>query len=310
MPDVTGVHIPQALNNFSLFYRNPSYVAGVFAPKMPVSKESDKYYIYGKEHFQIGPAKRADKALTQEITYSLSTDTYFCEEYGYHEMISDRERGNADDVLSMDIDTTEHLVETLTLDKEYQIANMILSATNPQWGSFASTHIINLAAAWADPSNADPRTNIYYAKKIVFKDARKPANRIGIPTDVAFALALVDNLDELRKYTDPNLLTDSGIPAKFFGLEVSECQSSYNASPDGEADNMLSTWGNNVVVAYVAPNGLGRKTLTFAATFTSRDFRVRKWREEPRESDCIEATHCFDSKIVAPACGFVFLNAI
>lgn len=308
MPGTTAVHIDRGLSDFSIAYRNPSYVADVISPIVNVSKESDRYYIYGKENFRIPPALRRDKAETKEITYSLSSDSYLCEEYGFHELISDRERANSDDALRPELDTTEHLTECLLLDREYRVANSILDSTNPQWGSYSTTHFANLLAAWDDKAAADPRADFYYAKFQVFVDSRKDANNIFLPVEAAFRLAQMEQVDELRKYTDPGLLTNSGLPPVVWGLKVNECQSTYDKAPEGNAASFAETWGNNVVIAYINPNPIGLKTLTFALSFQAREFRVKKWREEKRESDVLEVTHIYDSKIVAPACGFVYTN--
>jgi hypothetical protein len=280
------------------------------SPAVTVTKESDRYFVYGKEHFKIPPALRADKAETTEITFSLSSDSYLCDEYGYHELVSDRERGNADDALRPDIDATEHLTECLLLDREYRVANLILDNTNAQWGDLADTHFSNLANDWDNRDTADPRSDLYAAKYQIFVDSRKKANTIFIPTEVAFQLAQMGQMDELRKYTDPGLLTDSGLPPKLFGLKVIECESTYDNSGEGEAADFAETWGNNVVICFINPNPVSLKTLTFSLTFQSRPFEVRKWREEKRRSDVVEDTHIYDTKIVAPACGFVYTNVM
>lgn len=310
MPTISAVHIDRALSNLSLYYRNASYCADVISPAVNVAKESDKYFIYGKENFKIPPALRQDKAETEEITYSLSTDSYFCEEYGYHELISDRERANSDDALRPDIDATEHITECLLLDREYRVSSLILDSTNTQWGAYSTTHFSNLALAWDDKAAADPRGDFYYAKFQIFLDSRRQASHVFLPVEIAYRLAQMDQVDELRKYTDPGLLTNSGLPPMIWGLKVIECQSTYDRAFEGLAPAFTETWGTNVVFAFINPNPMGLKTLTFALSFQARAFEVRKWREEKRRSDAIEVTHLYDSHIVAPACGFVYTNAI
>lgn len=308
MPSIGAVHIDKALSNISLFYRNASYCADVIAPAVNVAKESDKYYVYGKENFRIPPALRADKAETKEIAYSLSNESYFCEEYGYHELVSDRERGNSDDALRPDIDATEHLTECLLLDREYRVSNLILDSTNAQWGDYSSTHFMNLGAQYDDKAGADPRGDFYYAKFQIFLDSRKVASHAFLPVEIAYQMAQMDQVDELRKYTDAGLLTDSGLPPKVWGLKIVECASTYDRAAEGNVASFSETWGNNMVIAFINPNMMGLKTLTFALTFQTRAFEVRRWREEKRRSDVLETTHVYDSKIVSAPCGFVYTN--
>lgn len=309
MPSVSAVHIDRALSNLSLFYRNPSYVADIITPTVNVKKESDKYFVYGRENFRVPPTLRADKSETKEMSYALSTDSYFTENYGLHALVSDRERQNSDDALRPDYDTTELLTEALLLDREYRTANLILDSTNSQWGTYSTTHFMSLGAAYDDRSTADFRYDITYAKNIVFIDSRMMPNTLFLPVEGAFIIQQLDQVDELRKYTDSNLLTDSGLPAKVFGLKVYETQSTYDTSMEGDSPTYSETWGNNMVIAFINPNPIGLKTLTFGICFQSKAFQTKKWREEKRESDCIEVTHAYDEKIVAPACAFVYTNA-
>lgn len=310
MPGVSGVHIDRALSNLSLYYKNVGLVADVISPTVRVVHESDKYFVYGRENFRMPPSIRADRSETKEITYSLSTATYFCEEYGYHELISDRERANSDEALRPDIDTTEHLTDCLQLDKEYRIANNILNSSSGQWGDYSSTHFQSLAYAWDDKDQADPRSDIYHAKYMVFVDSRRQASDMMLPVQVSYMLAQMAQVDELRKYTDPGLVTNSGIPTVLWGLRIHECQSSYDSSLEGVNPSFSETWGNNVVIFYRNPAPISLKTLTFAVTLTSRPFEVRKWREEKKRCDCIETTHIWDARIIAPACGFVYTTTV
>lgn len=311
MPSTSAVHVDRALSNISVFYKNPSYVADVISPPVNVVKESDKYFVYGTEHFRIPPALRRDKSETQEVTYSLSTDSYYCEEYGLHEKISDRERANSDSALRPEIDATEHLTEIMHLDREYRVSNLILDNTNSQWGNYASTHFESLAAAWDDKATAEPRNDFYHGKLVVFADSRKMPNTVFLPVEVAFQLAQIDQVDELRKYTDPGLMLDSGIPQKIWGLNVKECASTYESQDEGSTTIIRDeTWGNNIVIAYINPTPMSLKTQTFSLTMLNRNYQVKRWREEKIECDVIEATTIYDTKIVAPACGFVYTNVM
>lgn len=311
MPSTTAVHVDRALSNISVFFKNPSYAADRLSPPVNVNKESDKYFVYGTEHLRIPPTLRRDKSMTREVTYSISLDSYYCEEYGLHELVSDRERENSDEALRPDIDCTEHITEVLLLDREYRVANLVLDSTNTQWGAYAATHFENLAADWDDKAGADPRGNIYHAKLVVFADARRPANTMFIPTEVAYQLAQLEQVDELRKYTDPGLLTDSGLPPNVWGLTTVECQSTYESQAEGATTVVRDeTWGNNLVIAYINPNPVSLKTQTFSLTMQKRPFEVRKWREEKIKCDLIEITHLYDTKLIAPACGFVYTNVM
>lgn len=310
MPGYTGVHIDRALTNVSLYYRNESYIADKLAPQVPVSKWSDKYFVYGRENFRIPVALRAARSETREIQWSLSTDSYYCEEYGFHSLIDNRERQNQDEPIDIDADTAEYLTEMTMLDYEYRVANTVLDNTNPQWGAYASTHFGNLSAAWDDVVGADPRSVFIFVKWLIFRDSRRRANQAFIPVEVSMQLQQMDQIEELRKYTDPNLLTDGGLPQKLWGLHVNECASSYNNAEEGATDTYAETFGTNIVVTHTNPGRIGRKSLTFMLTFQVQPPETRRWKEEKKKSDAIEVTRAYDVKLVAPACGYVIANTM
>jgi len=292
-------------------YRNNDFVGERLAPAVTVVKESDLYYVYGRQNFRLPASLRPDKTPTMEIGWSMSTDNYRCEEYGYHTMVSDRERENADEPLSIEADANLYLTDSLLLDKEVKTADAILDNTNPEWGNYASTHFSNLDADWDDRANADVRSDFYYARFVIFRDSRKTANQVFLPVEVSYRLAQMEQIDELRKYTDPGLVTNSGLPPTVFGLKVNECQSSYDAAQEGDTGpDFTETFGNNVIITYTKPGKPGLRDLTFATTLVNKPFRTVRWREAKLDADAIQVTHRYDVKIVAPACGFVFTNTI
>jgi len=309
MPAYTGVHIDRALTNVSIFYRNASYIADEVSPPVQVRKESDKYFVYDRSHFRVPATFRADKDEASFIQYGVSDETYFCEEYALAIRVSDRERGNSDEPLRPDMDATECVTEVLLLDREIRVAGEVLDSTN--YGSYAATHFANLTLDWDDIVGATPRQDIYHAKYAVWRDSRKQATHIILPVEVSYRLAQMEQIDELRKYTDPGLLTDSGLPKVLWGLKVLEAQATYDVSVEGAtAESFSECWGTNVVVFHKNPGTIGIRTLTFSITMQSQPFQTRKWREENRKSDVMEVSHRYDTKIVAAPCAMVLTSTI
>jgi len=118
MPNLNAVHIDRALTNVSVRYSNPAYVGETMFPVVPVKKESDKYFVYGKEHYVQHGTLRADGAEANEFNWTVSTDTYSCEEYALKVPVTDREKSNADSPISPEIDATEMLTDAIKLDWE------------------------------------------------------------------------------------------------------------------------------------------------------------------------------------------------
>jgi len=79
MPDISMVHVDQALTNVSIAYHNAQFIADQVFQPIPVSKQSNKYFIYSKGPLPHMDDARRPGARANEINWTLSTDTYFAE---------------------------------------------------------------------------------------------------------------------------------------------------------------------------------------------------------------------------------------
>src|SRR3970282_143172 len=90
-------HIDVALSNFAVKFRNPSYVSDQVMTRVPVQRQSDKYWRFGTEQLQaLVDDLRAPGAAAQRVSQALSADTYFAEDHALERLITDEERGNFD----------------------------------------------------------------------------------------------------------------------------------------------------------------------------------------------------------------------
>lgn len=108
MPQVSEVHVDAALTNLSVGYRNPAFISDLLAPVVGVRKQFDRYYVYDSEReaFRSTNDRRAPGAEANEVDFSLSTDSYSCEDHALTSVIPDEERENADPPIQPSIDRT------------------------------------------------------------------------------------------------------------------------------------------------------------------------------------------------------------
>lgn len=303
----TGVHVSRILTEFSQRYRNIAYVADRVAPPVPVQHETDLYWIYGLEGFIRENLVVADGSPPHFANWSISTDTYRVERYAIADLVTDRARANADDPLRPELDTTEILTERLLLDREARVAQATTD-TNV----LPAEHVFNANLALDNPDTADVRQWLFSARTKIFQSARNLANTVVIPVAVGFQLARTALIDELRKYTDPTLVTAGGLPPSLFGLQVLEAGVGYIAGPERAvaARPFTEVWGANILVAFVNPTIVGLKTNTFALTFRKQEVLARKWRDEQRLGDVIELSLMEAVKIISPYAGYLIQNTM
>jgi hypothetical protein len=103
-----NVHIDQILTQISVAWPNNGLVGENLFPSVPVRKQSDKYYVFGREAWLVENDVRAPGTAANEITgFQLSTDTYYAQEHSLQLPVTDEERWNSDSPLAPDRDAAE-----------------------------------------------------------------------------------------------------------------------------------------------------------------------------------------------------------
>jgi len=306
-PTLTDVHIDTPLSNVSIKYQNALYVAEKLFPAVTVNKESDKYFKYGKEDFRIYKALRADGAEAQEVDWSVSTDSYSCDEYALSKLVTDRMRDNADNPLKPDIDTTEYLTNMILLQLENKIMSIATDTNN-----YASGHYETLSGTdqWDDYENSDPRKTISDAKSVIAKKIGQDPNTIIVGKEVHEKLKYHPKILDAIKYTNLGVATVDLLKQLFEVDNYYVAGALYETATEGQTSSLNYLWGKNLIVAYVAPN-VGLKVLTFGVTFRKTGYRrVKKWREEKRNGDMIEVADLFVPKVVCSDAAYLLKSVV
>ena len=131
-PTAGDVHVNTPLTQISIAYlqNQDQFVAASVCPVIPVSKQSDRYYVYNRgDFFRDQMQKRAPGTPAASTGYRLdNTPTYFCDVWAEAKPIPDQLRGNADAVLNMDRDATEFLSQQALIRREKIFAANLFAA--------------------------------------------------------------------------------------------------------------------------------------------------------------------------------------
>ena len=300
--NVRDWHIDAALSNFSRGYRNSGYIADTLFPVIPVKNESDKYYIWGIEAYRRILALRADKTVSKEVGFGLTSATYSCEEYALKAKLSDRERANQDNQMDLERRKVENVTDLILLDREMR-AFSLASAT----GTFANS---TPSPKWNAGTSEDPIKDILTARD-VFRAAaygRYP-NTIVLPPAVLSALQKSAVLRTALGYTEFGIITLEMLRRVFLIDNVLVPLAMYNDAAEGAADDMDDIWETTVGLYYVAPS-VGLETQTMGMTFRQRDLQVGTWREPSTACDIYEPSLIEDVKVVDATCGYLLTAVI
>jgi hypothetical protein len=121
-PTPGDVHVNTPLTQISIAYlqSQDQFVAAQVCPVIPVTKQSDRYYVYNRgDFFRDQMQRRAPGTPAASVGYRLdNTPTYFADVWGEAKPIPDQLRGNADAVLNMDRDAVEFLSQQALIRRE------------------------------------------------------------------------------------------------------------------------------------------------------------------------------------------------
>lgn len=303
-PTGTGnTHIDAVLTQISLDFPTTNLVGEALFPTVKVRKQSDKYYVFGRETWLPETSDyRAPGTEANEIPgFKVSLDTYYAQEHALQIAVTDEERENVDSPLSPDRDGTELVTSKILLGREVAMKNLVTNTAN-----YASGLSITLSgtAQWSDYTNSDPIANWRTGMRAIHAKVFQEPNLAVIPYQVMSVLEDHPDIIERIKYSERAILTPE-IIASVFGIQrviipgTAIGSGAVGVSGFGVTAGYL--WGKDVLMAWV-PARAGLRTPAFAYEFVwgygSQAMVTERWREANRKSDVIRVSRRYDLKLV------------
>jgi len=301
-----NVHIDNVLTQISVAWPNNGLVGENLFPMVPVAKQSDKYYVFGREGWLVENDLRAPGTEANEITgLALSTDTYYAQEHSLQLPVTDEERWNADSPLAPDRDATDLVTSKIWLGREKAMKDLATTAANY---SSSNTTTLSGTAQWNDYVNSDPISNLRTGKAAIHAKIFTEPNVGIIPYQVMTVLEDHPDFIERIKYSERGIVSSDLIGA-VIGLPKIVIPGVGIASTNlGQPIAVGYLWGKDVIMAWVPPRP-GLKIPAFAYEFGWRGNPggqvqyVDRWREERRKSDLVRVCRYYDVKLVAQGDG-------
>lgn len=302
MPLISQVRQNRVLTNISVDYNPGNYISGEVLPRVPVAQESDIYYVYDFSGFGAPETLREPRSRYNQIDWTVSTDTYFAQEYGLEQPIDDRERRNSVGLLDLERDSTRILTSNLLNARERRVANLVKATASYPAGHSVT---LTLAAKWTDPAS-DPLGDMSRARTAI-----QQASGL-TPTDAVIGYNVLEALmihpDMVAFAGEGNLVTEDIIARVFRLQRVHVGSVLYNTAAEGQAVTLGDIWANDVVVFHRAP-APALRTPSFGYQFVAADFRTFTYRNEEITSDIVRVNEVVAEKLVAPKLGYVIKGA-
>lgn len=298
-----NTHIDVVLSNISVAWPNNGYVGEALYPRVDVVKQSDKYYVFGREGWALEPGGdfRAPGAEANEISgLQVSLDQYFAREHSLQIAITDEERENVDSPLAPDRDGVELVTAKIWLGREILMQTQVTTAAN-----FATGYSTTLSgtAQWNDYVNSTPISDVRTGFRKIHSGLFFEPN-VGIfPYQVMTQLEDHPDFIERIKYSERGILTVEIIAAVLGLAQVIVPGVGFNSANPGQTASLGYLWGKDVLLAYVPPRA-GLRIPAFAYEFNwgyggGRQQVAERWREDRRKSDVVRVSRRYDLKIVA-----------
>ena len=306
------IHIDAALTNYAVNYRNENFIADKVLPVIPVAKQSDKYFIFGKEAFQLYDDKRANGKESKEVvSWTVSNDNFFCDVHALSDLVSDEDRNNADAPIMPDMLTTDRLMQMIMLRREYSTASKLFNAT-----TFAGyTTPLTGTDRWDDFANSDPIGDIEDAKGKVQGAVGFEANSMIIGVNVYRKLIQHPDLIARVKYVQKGVLTLADLKLLFQVENIYVGSALYRSTKEGQTETLSKVWGKMALVYYQPKSTPDLKVpnIGFIPTwkiYGNKTALVEKYRINTRHGDLVDVQAAYDVVISLAASGYLYTTVV
>lgn len=261
MPALNNVsgHIDAALSNYAVAAFDSGadgskFVAPLVAPAITVDKQSNRYFILDPASFFTDDgqsAKRAPQTAAKRVIYSVSSESYYCDNYALTHGFGIEEMANFDPAVRGQ-QAVDLIQGKLRRGQEIRLANLLTSISN-----VGSGVALTGANKWSDYAGSDPIGDIDSGQAFIRRMTGLAANTLILDSDTLSVLRRHALLLDMFKYTSGGTVTMEQMAQAFRVDRILEAAGLKNAVNQGQTMSLSNIWGNSAVLAYVPPGGGG-----------------------------------------------------
>lgn len=330
LPSASDVHVDRPLTNISIAYMQDAsnFVASSVFPRVPVGKQSDRYFTIERGDFNRDEAKkRAPGTESAGGGYRVdNTPTFYCDVTAFHKDIPAQIISNADEALDLENGAAEFVAHKMLIRREKDWATSYF--TDSVWGTdidgVASSPSGGQALHWNDDAST-PVQDVRNAITTVQESTGFSPNTMTIGKRVFDKLEDHPDIVDRIKYS--GMTGRDGNPARvnertlaaLWGLErVFVMSAIENTADEGQTSSHSFIGGKHALLSY-SPRTPGRLTPSAGYTFTwtgymglgnEHGFATSRWWEQKIKSWRVEGEQAFDQKLIASDLGYFFNGII
>lgn len=263
----SAVHIDAPLTNLTIAFvqETTGFIADRVFPKVPVTKKTDKYYIYDRAQFnRTGEVKaRAPRTQAPRIGMTLSTDTYSTDVFSLATDFDFETLANEDAALDVRSAAASMLTSQLLIDREIKWASTYFTGGvwTTDWDGVAGAPGANQVRQWSDYTNSTPIQDVTTIKRTVqLKSGGFKPNVMVVGKEVRDTLInhpdILVRLNGGATVTNTALVTDAKLAEIFDVEEFLVMETVKNAGLEGLTESNAFI-GGKAVAFYYRPRAAG-----------------------------------------------------
>ncbi len=293
------------LTNIARAYKPSGMIYDQVLPTISVEMDSGKFPIFNGFFDDDVDNKVSDRALTPEIDFDWSTDTYYCEDYRLKATITRKEERNAHSAIRLRTTKLEAVLMRMALRRETRAAALLRKTTNGGGLNLGATPSVN----W-DQATAVIETDIKTGAVAVRDATGMQTNVIVIPWKVAYEMSMQEDIRALLTWSvtgaPSNALTlgERFLPSVIHGHRVVIPGAMRNTAGEGATRTLSDIWGSSVRLLYIPSGGGGWGIPATAYSFKALPEVVDRWRDNDPPVESVRAWECIDEKVTAPDAGY------
>lgn len=271
MPTKTqrAIHHDVPLSNYAVeaFASGPTqgFIAQTLFPIVPVSKETDEYYIIEPSTWlQVHSGRRSRMQAPNEVEWGVSSGNYTAKNWALRDANPLEDLANADTALDLRNTSADFVTSMLLRGYEQRVANIVTSISN-----CGSGVALTAGDKFSDYINSSPLAVVTTATAFLRKKTGLRPNVCAMDADTFDILSRHPELLDLFQYTQGGLVTTSDMAKVFKIPSIVIADGVYNSAvtnvDSGDVGVGANIWGNFLFLGHVTP-GASMKVRSFGAT--------------------------------------------
>ena len=301
--------IDPILTEVALGYTNEERVGRILFPVITIPQRGGRVIKFDKAAFRRYSARRAPGGKTKRVQYGYSSDPIALVQDSLEGMVPYELQEEAMAVPGIDLGAMAvgNVMNAITLIEEYEQAQLALNAS-----SYDQYHKVALTSTgkWSNDAS-DPGAQMDEFKEVVRASIGAYPNTLLLSALAFKAAKRNKTIKEQFKYTSAQSITLDMLKAYFEVDTIAVGKAVSVAESDTDDADPEDVWGNNAVLAYVAPAGeraQGRPAYGYTYSLAGYPNAEDPYEDRSEKSWIYPVTHERRPYLVGAEAGFLIQN--